>query len=100
MKELNPMNEELKNQLLSIVKRYPEIKSVSLFGSRAYGDNKDTSDIDLAIVAPGLSDMDWLNFADQVENELDTLLKIDLIRWETASIKLREEITACHELLV
>jgi len=94
------MNEELIDQLRMIVKRYPEIESVSLFGSRAYGDNGETSDIDLAVMAPNLSDMDWLNFSEQVENELNTLLKIDLIRWETASSKLKDEIEACQQMII
>ncbi|MFC6040467.1 nucleotidyltransferase family protein [Paenisporosarcina macmurdoensis] len=94
------MNKELINQLRLIVKWYPEIESVSLFGSRAYGDNTETSDIDLAVVAPKLSDIDWLNFSEQVENELNTLLKIDLIRWETASNKLKDEINACQQIII
>lgn len=83
-----------------IVKRYPGIVKVMLFGSRAHGDFRKTSDIDLAVVAPELSRKDWLDFSEQVENELDTLLKIDLIRWETASSRLREEIETCHFVIV
>ena len=94
------MNEELLNQLRMIVKRYPEIESVFLFGSRAYGDNGKTSDIDLAIMAPKLSDVDWLHFSEEVENELNTLLKIDLIRWESASNKLKNEIEACKQVII
>ena len=83
-----------------IVKRFPGIVKVMLFGSRAHGDFGKTSDIDLAVVAPELSQKDWLDFSEQVENELDTLLKIDLIRWETASSRLREEIEVCHLVIV
>lgn len=97
---MNLLNEELKNQLRIIVKRYPEIESVFLFGSRAYGDNGIRSDVDLAIVAPKLSDSAWLNFSEQVENELETLLKIDLIRWESASLQLKNEIETCHQVII
>lgn len=36
------------------------IDEICLFGSRARGDNKERSDIDLAIVCPRASDTDWL----------------------------------------
>lgn len=94
------MNEKLKAQLHKIVKGYPGVEKVMLFGSRAHGDFGETSDIDLAVVAPKLSRKEWLDFSEQVENELDTLLKIDLIRWEIAPSRLREEIETCHLVIV
>ncbi len=93
------MNELLVKQLHDIVKRYPEIQTVMLLGSRAHGDYQALSDIDLVVKAPGLSEMQWLLFAEQVENELDTLLKIDLILYDRASAALREKINHCHEVL-
>nr|WP_255726867.1 nucleotidyltransferase domain-containing protein [Sporosarcina sp. ACRSM] len=93
------MNEALVNQLIEIVSSYPEIQSVLLFGSRAHGDYNDFSDIDLAVKAPGLSEMKWLLLAEQVENELDTLLKIDFVLYDHASETLREQIDQCHQIL-
>lgn len=53
------------------------IEKIVLFGSRARGDNKERSDIDLAIfLGPGFSQEGLI--ASEVA-ELDTLLKIDLI---------------------
>lgn len=46
-----------------------------LFGSRARGDHREKSDIDLAIY--GCSD--FLAFSDQLEEELWSLLRLDLI---------------------
>ena len=94
------MNEKLVSQLRHIVSRFPEIKEVLLFGSRAHGDFKQFSDIDLAVKAPKLSDMDWLTFSEQVENELDTLLKIDLTRWENASVELKNQIQECYQEII
>ena len=93
------LNELLVKQLHDIVKQYPEIQTVMLFGSRAHGDYQALSDIDLAVKAPGLSEMQWLLLAEQVENELDTLLKIDFILYDRASVDLREQIDHCHKVL-
>lgn len=38
--------EELKNKILEVTKNYP-VKKITLFGSRARGDNKPDSDVDL-----------------------------------------------------
>ncbi|MEK5039605.1 hypothetical protein [Sporosarcina sp. FSL K6-3457] len=43
--------------------------------------------------------MQWLLLAEQVENELDTLLKIDLVLYDCASAALREQIDHCHKVL-
>ncbi|WP_369920496.1 nucleotidyltransferase domain-containing protein [Marinomonas polaris] len=55
---------------------YPQIKTVILYGSRAKGNFRPSSDIDLTLVG----DLDWSIFT-EVENALDDLLlpyKIDL----------------------
>lgn len=93
------MNELLVKQLHEIARRYPEIQSVVLFGSRAYGDHNNLSDIDLAVKAAELSERQWLLFAEQVENELDTLLKIDLVLYDHSSAALREQIDQCHTVV-
>ncbi|WP_280770622.1 nucleotidyltransferase domain-containing protein [Salipaludibacillus daqingensis] len=80
------------HQIINISQQFPDIKEVRLFGSRAYGDHQPRSDIDLAIIAPEISDYDWRLFSEKIEEDIETLLKIDLIRWDKASSKLREEI--------
>jgi predicted nucleotidyltransferase len=42
--------------LTDIFQKYPEVKSVCLFGSRAKGTFKQGSDIDLAVMNEGVSD--------------------------------------------
>lgn len=53
-----------------------------MFGSRARGDNRPRSDIDLAILCPRASMQDWLTVCDLID-EADTLLKIDYVRFDT-----------------
>ena len=44
-------------QLNSVFQKYPEIKKVKIYGSRARGDYKKSSDIDLAVFAESKEDL-------------------------------------------
>jgi predicted nucleotidyltransferase len=69
----------------------PKIERVILFGSRARGDSRPHSDIDLAVSCPRASEREWLDLYDAIE-DAPTLLSIDLIRLEKASPRLRDRI--------
>jgi predicted nucleotidyltransferase len=69
------------NQLKSL----PFIDEIWLFGSRARGDHRKKSDIDLAIICPNATDDDWLKI-DHIIEEADTLLKIDCINFRKNKI--------------
>lgn len=56
--------------------KLPFIEKVWLYASRARGDHRERSDIDLAIECPEASSSDWHDVLDILENA-DTLLKID-----------------------
>ena len=71
-----------KYQFLEKLKRIQIIKRIILFGSRARGDSRLRSDIDLAIDCPGANDNDWHHILDIVE-QADTLLNIDCVRFDT-----------------
>ena len=61
------------DELISIAERY-HIEKLILFGSRARGDFRRTSDIDLAV-----SGGDFARFALDVEEETSTLLRYDFV---------------------
>lgn len=92
------ISEHIHKQIIHLAEQYPEIENVRLFGSRAHGDETMLSDIDLIVRAPHLSQRDWLGFLDGLD-ELDTLLKIDVVRWETASDALKKEVEGCFRTL-
>lgn len=71
--------------------QWPSVEKVWLFGSRARGDNQERSDIDLAIVSSGISENEWVNLREAIE-EIPTLLEFDVVRFETASKELQEVI--------
>lgn len=60
----------------------PFVDAILLYGSRARGDHRLRSDIDIAIVAPRAGEPDWQRIMDIVENA-DTLLGIDCVRLDT-----------------
>jgi predicted nucleotidyltransferase len=82
---------EAVRQLVARLGAEPCVRRVILFGSRARGDAQPRSDVDLAIEAPGASVHEWLRLADMAE-DVDTLLRIDLVRLEEAPPELRERI--------
>ena len=67
--------EELYNQLAALARRYGA-KRLVLFGSRARGDNRPNSDIDLAVY--GMPEDNRAEFWMHCE-ELPTLLKFDIV---------------------
>ncbi len=77
------MDERL-GRVVGILKRFPEVHRVILFGSRAIGDWDERSDIDLAVSAPGIDFRSWAEIAAEVD-EAPTLLRIDLVWLEDAS---------------
>lgn len=71
---------------------FPQIKRVILFGSRAREDHEGRSDIDLAIDAPAMDISSWSDFCTYMEEKSNTLLKLDLIRYQEAGKRLKENI--------
>ena len=59
----------------------PFVEEIILYGSRARGDNQERSDIDLAIICPQASDVEWLEIKNIVTSA-DTLLHIDCVRFD------------------
>ena len=82
--------EEIRN----FARKY-QVKKVILFGSRARGDYKRTSDIDIAV-----SGGDFAEFALDVEEETSTLLEFDIVNLDREmQDELREAIEREGKLL-
>jgi predicted nucleotidyltransferase len=66
-------------RVLARIAPSPEVERVWLFGSRARGDARPRSDIDLAIAAPAADPRRWQAILDAIE-EAPTLLHVDVAR--------------------
>ena len=76
---------QLKDYLfLQKIAALPFVEAIYLFGSRARGDHRERSDIDIAILCPDANENDWLSIIKLID-EADTLLPIDCIRLDKES---------------
>ena len=73
--------EQVYSQIREIAKQH-QVEKIVLFGSRARGDHLEKSDIDLAIYGC----QDFLELSDQLEEELWSLLQLDLIDMNGMSV--------------
>ena len=81
------IRKEVIEEIRNFARKY-QVKKVILFGSRARGDYKRTSDIDIAV-----SGGDFAEFALDVEEETSTLLEFDIVNLDKAmQDELREAI--------
>jgi len=88
---MDPRTRAVADWLAERLARHPAVRRVILFGSRARGDHRERSDIDLAIDAPGADPVTWDELLALVD-EAPTLLHIDVVRLDTAQPALREAI--------
>ena len=84
------LSEDLIREIIEIISRYGCVKRVILYGSRARGDFRKTSDIDLAI--EGCPDWVVADIRETLEEEAPTLLTFDVVSLEKAPEGLRENI--------
>ncbi len=75
------LSKEIVADLHKVFKCYPEIEQVLIFGSRAKGTFKNGSDIDLAVIAPDMSDQRFANLWNQLD-DLPLIFEIDLLHWD------------------
>lgn len=72
------IDDKLKIELEVIFSRYTEVEKVLLFGSRARGDNRYNSDIDLCIFGEGVTHLILAKINMDI-NELNTCLSFDIL---------------------
>lgn len=87
------LNEKIVEDIVNIIKKYDVVEKAVIFGSRARGDYKKTSDIDIALFGEDLTH----TINTKIFYEIDELYmpyKVDLINFNTLSKenKIRENI--------
>ena len=78
-------------ELLQEADRALDLGRVYLFGSRARGDARENSDVDLAFEHAS-SPADWADFVNSAQEQAMTLLDLDLVDLARASAELRERV--------
>jgi predicted nucleotidyltransferase len=80
------------NVLRATFGRFPAVREVKVFGSRATDTARRASDLDLAIFAPGATPAEWADICEAVENA-PLIYELDMVRPErTANSRLKEKI--------
>ncbi len=80
-------------------RRFPSVKEVRVFGSRATGNARMTSDLDLAISAPEATSREWSDLAEALEMA-PLIYELDIVRpEETSNERLKEKIE-CEGIMV
>ncbi|MEA2050843.1 MAG: nucleotidyltransferase domain-containing protein [Campylobacterota bacterium] len=73
-------------QIKSILKKELKIKQIILFGSRAKGDAKNGSDIDIAVVGDNIGFRDLCRFNTKLD-ELELAYQIDIVAYNSLENK-------------
>lgn len=68
------------------------VDRIILFGSRARGDHRPQSDIDLAFVFESSAEREWITFKDWMQHDSKTLLNLDLVDLNQCGEQLRNQI--------
>lgn len=75
------IRENLYNDIISVFSYY-NVKKAMIFGSRARGEYKETSDIDLAIIFDNNDKDNFIKLQSKLE-ELQTLYKFDIVDFKS-----------------
>ena len=78
------LSSSIVRQLCAVFERYSDIRAVYLFGSRAKGNFRDGSDIDLAVVAPEMTAETFNTLWDEID-DLPIVFKLDCLHFESLS---------------
>lgn len=80
------------HDIAQVFSLYPHIERVMIFGSRAKGVEKASSDIDLAVIAPDMDDSEFSRLLDDLDS-LELVFKLDVLHLDKLSQQqLRESI--------
>jgi predicted nucleotidyltransferase len=83
MKKDFNLTERDRKHLESALLKFPEIEKAIIFGSRALGNSKKGSDVDLAIVGKNITSATALRLRFLLNEELPLPYFFDVVRYET-----------------
>lgn len=72
------------SDIINIFEKYPSVERVLVFGSRAKGTFKETSDIDICIFGDNIDSSKFLKIMDEIE-EINTATEFDILLFNQLS---------------
>ncbi|MCC7279806.1 MAG: nucleotidyltransferase domain-containing protein [Chromatiaceae bacterium] len=86
------LSERIRADIRQVFGHYPAIERVLIFGSRAKGNARPGSDIDLAVIAPEITDAEFARLWNAID-DLPLVFKVDLLHWDRlANPRLKDKI--------
>lgn len=76
------LKENLIDNIVSILKNYKTLDKAVIFGSRARGEYKYNSDIDIALFGNNLTKNDFFQILNRID-EIDTHFSFDILHYDT-----------------
>ena len=75
------LSDAILNQIIGVISKFSNIDKAVIFGSRAAGNFRPSSDIDIAIVAPHLDAITFSNLWNQLD-DLPIIYKLDVVHFD------------------
>ncbi len=86
------LSDRIRADMGQVFAHYPAIERVLIFGSRAKGGARPGSDIDLAVIAPEMTDAEFARLWNAID-DLPLVFKVDLLHWDRlANTRLKDKI--------
>jgi len=79
-------------RFLEIVALDGNVDRIIIFGSRAFGDHEEYSDLDIAIDGEKLTKMNWLKLREFVSYDLRCVLRVSIVNYFSNPDKLKQRI--------
>jgi len=76
------LSEQAREYIVSAVRKFPEIEKTIIFGSRAMGNSKKGSDVDLAIAGKNITSRTALKLSSLLNQELPLPYFFDVVVYE------------------
>lgn len=92
------MIDRIIDKVIEVILIYSQPEKIILFGSRATGDYKERSDIDIAVVDPEITERQMRKIRDAID-EIRTLHSIDLLWLHRISEEFRDEILSTGKVI-
>jgi uncharacterized protein len=98
LEHISPLSDSVIYFLMTLA-RQENVNRIIVFGSRAFGDYEQYSDLDLAVDAPEMTKYKWLKLKEFAIYDLNAFIKVSLVHYSTNPEKLKIRITQTGKII-